>query len=934
MTQIQSETLSTPQEFYDDTILRDSLIAVLGNYSNAVTVKNANTTIEFENSTVVNSSSSNLSGVLTFGSLAMNYAGQFYDLKNGQIVLSEGSTNVFRGSAAIDPVNPNAMIDTYGIVGNDLVFTFENNSVLNVVASGRKEESEAYCLEGRSAAIYTKGALSVKGVFAGEILAETFGGTTYANGTASAFAFCADGGLQSDDNFGGTFRATSYLSERYSKDIRPNLGSYVFTANDFSIQGDFTSTLNGSSGFMEKQIAQATNNVVAWARVIGLSSAGSGSIAGNMALNISCDAHSMLSGYVAGIFSGESLAVGGDSVNTISAVHKNYGVREYNQVDSGSVEVVGASYSVISFSGNVQDNVNVRIENFAEETSYVELLSTGSSEFSLSYNAHGYKIASGEIKGDFRSQIHSRVEAIPCLMGESTIARKVEATATSSGISMESDSLLIIQGNFDGTIESAAEGASSRIRGINNNLAVSAYGISGKVPIKMTSPGTTTTEGGYLSCAGDFRGNFSVTAEGNSVEILAGHGMQSGTVNTETSSYGINAGFLMLNGDFASNISSIASGGTVSGVLGSNISVQNGSYASALWSGGLQAENISGNLLAVAQSGYVNGLKSESCAITIRGLLSGVQTVSGIVAASAETEATALYHYADADFLTVTGVLYAGNYKLGGLDTENLNSVSTELMTLLNNAEENISVLAASSLNAESAYAYYKDDSYCPTGYDDLITFANGGLAFGNIELGIGDNGVFLSDNSAVYGTISSTNGSTTIVYHLAGTENNHRFLKMTDSTSLITSQFGIYVDNALSGNYILIESDDLGTTFADKQFQIRYGKDGESLRVGSSHVFSDGTKVGLQFNEARTGIVLSVDRNVVPGGDRISPTLAADSQMNVSYDGNAAVFHWNSASDNEGVAGYYVEFDGNGYYVETNSLRIENIRNGEHWGR
>ena len=924
MAQVLSENLFTPQVIYNDTVFSDCVVSVTGNYSNAVIVRGENKTIEFQDSMIVNSSSSNLSGAFTLGTLAMNYAGQFYDLENGRLVFKEGSHNVFYGDAAASSANPYVMTDTYGIVGYDVVFEFEENSSLKVVASGRKGESDTYCLEGRASGIYTKNDLSVIGVFSGEVLAESIGGTTSSGGVTSAFAFGADGFFQTDSDFGGTFIANSYLDQRYSNDVRPDLAAFVFKIRSFSVNGNFTSTLNTSAGFAQGQETSEIDNVAVWSRAYGIYAEGTGSIAGNMALNISCAGHTMLSGQVIGIFVRDSLFLEGNSENKISAVQKNYGVREFNSVDSGSIEVIGAFYSTIYFSGNVQDEVNVSVENSADDTSYVQLLYKGSTEHSLNYSAHGYKIGSGEIQGDFSSRIHTGVKAMPYFVGDSAIVKKIESTVNSSGVSLDAKALLIIDGNFDGIVETSAEGASSQIRGVNSNLSVHAYGISGNVPMEISSPSVATTDGGYLTCNGDFSGTFSTIAEGNSVKVLSGYSVQTGNINTETYSYGINAGYLIVNGSFSSDISAIAVGGAVSGALDYYTSVQNGTYASALWTNALETEGISGNLLAVAQSGTVQGIQSESCAITVRGALFGVQTVSGIIAASAESEATALYHYADTNYLTVTGVLYAGNYKLGGLVRDEVVSVSSELMTLLSNAEDHISELYTSSLNAQSAYAYYRDESYCPAGYNDLITFADGGLAFGNIELGVGDNGVVLKDNSAVYGTIASTNGKTTIVYDLDGTEDNHRFLKMADSKSLISSRVGIYVDNALAGTYNLIESDDLEATFADKTFEFKYGNEGKILNVGSSFEFSDGTAIDLHFNEERNGIVLSVSKSVLPEEDTVSPVLASDSSAVIRYEGTTAYITWKPASDNVGVAGYYVEFDGKLYQTDANTFQLE----------
>ena len=355
-----------------------------------------------------------------------------------------------------------------------------------------------------------------------------------------------------------------------------------------------------------------------------------------------------------------------------------------------------------------------------------------------------------------------------------------------------------------------------------------------------------------------------------------------------------------------------------SGVLGGTISVTaQGGWSST--TSGLTKRRDNGIAIGIYASDSISADGNRgNLAFTITGnvIANGEQYANGIIAKEMN--------------LVVSGTVFAGKYNISvNASAEELNEAAAELETLLADSDANLSVLKDAVLNAQG-YAIYAGTisigtnmTYSAGKSDDLLVLNGNAKVFGNIDLTAGENSLTFADNAFFYGDLYATGGTMSVNFNLDGTENGHLFVSSGNVEFLASASATISVDvsGASEGVYYLMESENL-KSIAGQNFSISYQGEEKQFSIGTQSVFDDTVRVSLRFtDETKTKLALVVEDLV----DRIKPVLSPD-PITAYVDGTTLSFSWSPATDNVGVVGYIVEWNGDEYGVQTSGCSISNV--------
>ena len=278
--------------------------------------------------------------------------------------------------------------------------------------------------------------------------------------------------------------------------------------------------------------------------------------------------------------------------------------------------------------------------------------------------------------------------------------------------------------------------------------------------------------------------------------------------------------------------------------------------------------------------------------------------IGGVIMATAENNAYGLYGYSSLT-ASISGIVFAGTTtEDNDLDTlkeklNNFNENSTELLGL---AKGNYSVCTYGEAN---------------------LTLTDEALLIGDIRVG-SNSQISISSGASIYGDFTAY-GSTALQFVLDDTSLAGTRWTMSKWSSYLS--MSVNADDVSSdGAYSLVSAKDLSSVSG-----ITMTVDGQTLNLKTSNsVNVNGVTYSLanQKTSSQHTLVLTVSGSAMK--DREVPVLNGQIQVQQGV-GRNATLTWQAATDNVGVKGYELKWDGQVRTVEQTSCALENITAGTH---
>ncbi|MBO4512817.1 MAG: AIDA repeat-containing protein [Victivallales bacterium] len=354
------------------------------------------------------------------------------------------------------------------------------------------------------------------------------------------------------------------------------------------------------------------------------------------------------------------------------------------------------------------------------------------------------------------------------------------------------------------------------------------------------------------------------------------------------------AGNLTVNGDF---------GGTITGVLDCRGLNENRSgrmtgfdaEGDLVFNGGMDGQIYLAGYACAGSDAY--GLYAGG-GLTVNG------DVGGIIMATAQNGSYGLYGD-DALTASISGIVFAGK-----------SSAANDKATLaekLKHFGENSAELLGLAKSSYSVYTYGKAE----------LAFTDEALVVGNIRVG-SNSQISISSGASIYGDFTA-NGSTALQFVLDDASLEGTRWTMSKWSSYLS--MSVNADDVSSdGAYSLVGAKDLSSVSG-----ITMTVDGRTLNLkANDSVNVNGVTYSLanQKTSSKHTLVLTVSGSAMK--DREVPVLNGQIQVQQGV-GRNATLTWQAATDNVGVKGYELKWDGQVRTVEQTTYTMENITAGTH---
>ena len=354
------------------------------------------------------------------------------------------------------------------------------------------------------------------------------------------------------------------------------------------------------------------------------------------------------------------------------------------------------------------------------------------------------------------------------------------------------------------------------------------------------------------------------------------------------------AGDLIVNGDF---------GGTISCVMDNrNFTDKRYGYVEGFYANGsLEFNgNMDGNIYLAGfspTSSYAYGMRSYK-SLTVNG------DIGGIIMATAENSAYGLYGY-ESITASVSGIIFAGM----STDINDQEILTEKLEHFSENKEELLEL-------SQGKYSIYT------AGQAD-ITLTNEALLIGKLYLGSGSQ-ITISGGAEVYGDIT-TYYSTDLQFVLDNASLNGT--RLTTTTWNNRLNISINADDIVTnGTYSLVESGDLSSISS-----VSFSVDGHSYSLKTNNsVKVGGITYALSNEKTSSSHTLTLTVSGIIFRDREAPVLNGSVQAEQGA-GRVATLSWEDATDNVGVTGYELKYDGQVITVNQSNYVLNNVTLGLH---
>ncbi len=800
---------------------------------------------------------------------------------------------------------------------------------------------------------------------------------------AAAFSLANDFGKSSDLNIGANLGGRIHvLAETGIQNVYENANggsaAYGIRCRNLQVGGDFSSVFQVQSRIGDVTASRATSGR-------GFTSAARGTvcrtlmIAGN--LNVQGSVSAAGNNVIAGPSSAVAEAIGLDittfdlrgndtSSLSVSANSASLSSESYGNYDVSASSVTFSSFNQYKVGGNssgtlssiaVSGNLSVSVNN---------------SSYSANATATAYAVVNNNGLSDFQGVYEKDLIAEARAGMISVNSGTSVADAAAAGLNME-NSRLIFHSSVNNTIEILAQGG--QILG----AAEPSYGFSSAVAeaaamqgeYSLTFHGAVTADWNVIARGGTAYGAGAPveaysSAFGLDFAYLNGSGVLGGTISV-TAQGGWSS---TTSGQTTRRDNGIATGIYVSNRL-----------AEDDYSGG--AFTIAGNIIANGEQ-YANGIVAGAMNLTVSGTvfagkynISVSATAEELNAATAELEALLLN--ADANItelkdavLNAQGyAIYAGTMTPGTSMTYSAGT-SDDVLTLNSNARVfgNIDLTGGTNTLTFADNAFFSGDLYASGGSMNVnysIQNTENGHLFvssDNVELLASSSATISVDiSNAAAGTyylLESPNlaaiagqrfsvvwqgeekqmtiGSQSVFsdtmrasLQFAGESGTTLALVVEDLTDRIKPVLSSEPISAyLDGNDLYFvwspATDNIGVT----SYIVEWN--GQEAVVESTGCCISNIAAGMEYTIRYCAVDAAGNRSdwsqpfayavpvVPPEKDTVSPVLSSNSAASIRYEGTQAIITWEAASDNVGVAGYWVEFDGQLYQTSTPYLQLE----------
>ncbi len=800
---------------------------------------------------------------------------------------------------------------------------------------------------------------------------------------AAAFSLANDFGKSSDLNIGANLGGRIHvLAETGIQNVYENANggsaAYGIRCRDLQVGGDFSSVFQVQSRIGDVTASRATSGR-------GFTSAARGTvcrtlmIAGN--LNVQGSVSAAGNNVIAGPSSAVAEAIGLDittfdlrgndtSSLSVSANSASLSSESYGNYDVSASSVTFSSFNQYKVGGNssgtlsstaVSGNLSVSVNN---------------SSYSANATATAYAVVNNNALSDFQGVYEKDLIAEARAGMISVNSGTSVADAAAAGLNIE-NSRLIFHSSVNNTIEILAQGG--QILG----AAEPSYGFSSAVAeaaamqgeYSLTFHGAVTADWNVIARGGTAYGAGAPveaysSAFGLDFAYLNGSGVLGGTISV-TAQGGWSS---TTSGQTTRRDNGIATGIYVSSRL-----------AEDDYSGG--AFTIAGNIIANGEQ-YANGIVAGAMNLTVSGTvfagkynISVSATAEELNAATAELEALLLN--ADANMTVLKDAvlnaqgyaIYAGTMTPGTSMTYSAGT-SDDVLTLNSNARVfgNIDLTGGTNTLTFADNAFFSGDLYASGGSMkvnySIQNTENGHLfvSSDNVELLASSSATISVDiSNAAAGTyylLESPNlaaiagqrfsvvwqgeekqmtiGSQSVFsdtmrasLQFAGESGTTLALVVEDLTDRIKPVLSSEPISAyLDGNDLYFvwspATDNIGVT----SYIVEWN--GQEAVVESTGCCISNIAAGMEYTIRYCAVDAAGNRSdwsqpfayavpvAPPEKDTVSPVLSSNSAASIRYEGTQAIITWEAASDNVGVAGYWVEFDGQLYQTSTPYLQLE----------
>ncbi len=800
---------------------------------------------------------------------------------------------------------------------------------------------------------------------------------------AAAFSLANDFGKSSDLNIGANLGGRIHvLAETGIQNVYENANggsaAYGIRCRDLQVGGDFSSVFQVQSRIGDVTASRATSGR-------GFTSVARGTvcrtlmIAGN--LNVQGSVSAAGNNVIAGPSSAVAEAIGLDittfdlsgndtSSLSVSANSASLSSESYGNYDVSASSVTFSSFNQYKVGGNssgtlsstaVSGNLSVSVNN---------------SSYSANATATAYAVVNNNGLSDFQGVYEKDLIAEARAGMISVNSGTSVADAAAAGLNME-NSRLIFHSSVNNTIEILAQGG--QILG----AAEPSYGFSSAVAeaaamqgeYSLTFHGAVTADWNVIARGGTAYGAGAPveaysSAFGLDFDYLNGSGVLGGTISV-TAQGGWSS---TTSGQTTRRDNGIATGIYVSNRL-----------AEDDYSGG--AFTIAGNIIANGEQ-YANGIVAGAMNLTVSGTvfagkynISVSATAEELNAATAELEALLLN--ADANITVLKDAvlnaqgyaIYAGTMTPGTSMTYSAGT-SDDVLTLNSNARVfgNIDLTGGTNTLTFTDNAFFSGDLYASGGSMNVnysIQNTENGHLFvssDNVELLASSSATISVDiSNAAAGTyylLESPNlaaiagqrfsvvwqgeekqmtiGSQSVFsdtmrasLQFAGESGTTLALVVEDLTDRIKPVLSSEPISAyLDGNDLYFvwspATDNIGVT----SYIVEWN--GQEAVVESTGCCISNIAAGMEYTIRYCAVDAAGNRSdwsqpfayavpvAPPEKDTVSPVLSSNSAASIRYEGTQAIITWEAASDNVGVAGYWVEFDGQLYQTSTPYLQLE----------
>ena len=800
---------------------------------------------------------------------------------------------------------------------------------------------------------------------------------------AAAFSLANDFGKSSDLNIGANLSGRIHvLAETGIQNVYENANggsaAYGIRCRNLQVGGDFSSVFQVQSRIGDVTASRATSGR-------GFTSAARGTvcrtlmIAGN--LNVQGSVSAAGDNVIAGPSSAVAEAIGLDittfdlrgndtSSLSVSANSASLSTESYGNYDVSASSVTFSSFNQYKVGGNssgtlsstaVSGNLSVSVNN---------------SSYSANATATAYAVVNNNGLSDFQGVYEKDLIAEARAGMISVNSGTSVADAAAAGLNME-NSRLIFHSSVNNTIEILAQGG--QILG----AAEPSYGFSSAVAeaaamqgeYSLTFHGAVTADWNVIARGGTAYGAGAPveaysSAFGLDFAYLNGSGVLGGTISV-TAQGGWSS---TTSGQTTRRDNGIATGIYVSNRL-----------AEDDYSGG--AFTIAGNIIANGEQ-YANGIVAGAMNLTVSGTvfagkynISVSATAEELNAATAELEALLLN--ADANITVLKDAvlnaqgyaIYAGTMTPGTSMTYSAGT-SDDVLTLNSNARVfgNIDLTGGTNTLTFADNAFFSGDLYASGGSMkvnySIQNTENGHLfvSSDNVELLASSSATISVDiSNAAAGTyylLESPNlsaiagqrfsvvwqgeekqmtiGSQSVFsdtmrasLQFAGESGTSLALVVEDLTDRIKPVLSSEPISAyLDGNDLYFvwspATDNIGVT----SYIVEWN--GQEAVVESTGCCISNIAAGMEYTIRYCAVDAAGNRSdwsqpfayavpvAPPEKDTVSPVLSSNSAASIRYEGTQAIITWEAASDNVGVAGYWVEFDGQLYQTSTPYLQLE----------